>query len=106
MDINPVPKKRYNVLQPEWSSHAVIYQVNTRQFSEQGNFEGVRKGLSHIKSLGADIVWLMPVHPIAEKNRKGELGSRYAVKDYLAINPEFGSKRISKRWWMKRTSFR
>lgn len=92
MDINPVPKKRYNVLQPEWSSHAVIYQVNTRQFSEQGNFEGVRKGLSHIKSLGADIVWLMPVHPIGEKNKKGELGSPYAVKDYLAINPEFGSE--------------
>ena len=92
MDINPVPKKRYNVLQPEWSSHAIIYQVNTRQFSEQGNFEGVRKGLSHIKSLGADIVWLMPVHPIGEKNKKGELGSPYAVKDYLAINPEFGSE--------------
>ena len=92
MDINPVPQQRYKVLQPEWSSHAVIYQVNTRQFSDEGNFEGVRKGLAHIKSLGADIVWLMPVHPIGEKNRKGELGSPYAVKDYLAVNPEFGSE--------------
>ena len=92
MDINPQPQQRYKVIQPEWSSHAVIYQVNTRQFSKEGNFEGVRKGLAHIKSLGADIVWLMPIHPIGEQNRKGELGSPYAVKDYLGINPEFGSE--------------
>lgn len=93
MDINPEPQKRYNVLQPQWSSHAVIYQVNTRQFSKKGNFDGVREGLAHIKSLGADIVWLMPIHPIGEKNRKGELGSPYAVKDYLAVNPEFGTEK-------------
>lgn len=92
MDINPEPQQRYNVLQPQWSSHAVIYQVNTRQFSKKGNFEGVKEGLAHIKSLGADIVWLMPIHPIGEKNRKGELGSPYAVKDYLAVNPEFGTQ--------------
>ena len=52
----------------------------------------MRKGLANIKSLGADIVWLMPIHPIGEQNRKGELGSPYAVKDYLGINPEFGSE--------------
>ncbi|WP_394223201.1 alpha-amylase family glycosyl hydrolase [Alteromonas gracilis] len=92
MDINPEPKHRYKVEQPKWSSHAVIYQVNTRQFSKEGNFEGVRKGLSHIKSLGADIVWLMPINPIGDKHRKGELGSPYAVKDYLAVNAEFGTE--------------
>ena len=92
MDINPEPQQRYKVEQPKWSSHAVIYQVNTRQFSKEGNFEGVIKGLSHIKSLGADIVWLMPINPIGEKHRKGELGSPYAVKDYLAVNPEFGTE--------------
>lgn len=93
MDIDLTPSNRYKVEQPKWSSHAVIYQVNTRQFSAQGNFKGVKKGLAHIKSLGADIVWLMPIHPIGQKKRKGKLGSPYAVKDYLAINPEFGSKR-------------
>jgi len=30
-------------------------------------------------------------HPIAEKNRKGRLGSYYACSDYTSINPEFGS---------------
>ncbi|MCW8092540.1 alpha-amylase family glycosyl hydrolase [Alteromonas sp. ASW11-130] len=82
----------YSVEQPEWSKCAVIYQVNTRQFSKAGNFKGVEQGLDHIKSLGVDIIWLMPVHPIGEVNRKGRLGSPYAVKDYHAINAEFGSE--------------
>ena len=81
----------YKVTQPEWSSHAVIYQVNTRQFSNEGKFAGVTEQLSRIKSLGADIIWLMPIHPIGEVERKGKLGSPYAVKDYMQINPEFGT---------------
>lgn len=89
---NFAPQSLYTVKQPEWSSHAVIYQVNTRQFSTSGDFKGVIAGLSHIKALGADIVWLMPIHPIGDKHRKGELGSPYAVKDYFAINPEFGNE--------------
>ena len=84
------PKSPYQLQQPDWSKDAVIYQVNTRQFSESGNFDGVRAGLDDIRALGADIIWLMPVHPIGDKHRKGELGSPYAVKDYYGINPEFG----------------
>jgi hypothetical protein len=41
--------------------------------------------------MGVDIIWLMPIHPIGVKNRKGTLGSYYSVKDYLAVNPEFGT---------------
>ena len=84
------PKSPYQLQQPDWSKDAVIYQVNTRQFSESGNFDGVRAGLDDIRALGADIIWLMPIHPIGEKHRKGELGSPYAVKDYYGINSEFG----------------
>lgn len=87
----PVNSK-YQFVQPSWSQNAVIYQVNTRQFSAQGTFKGVEAGLDHIKALGADIIWLMPIHPIGEKNRKGSLGSPYAVKDYFGVNPEFGSE--------------
>ncbi|GGF53306.1 alpha-amylase family glycosyl hydrolase [Alteromonas lipolytica] len=88
MSLKPV--ELYSLSQPDWSKDAVIYQVNTRQFSQQGNFDGVTDKLEAIVELGATILWLMPVHPIGVKNRKGELGSPYAVKDYLAINPEFG----------------
>lgn len=74
----------------QWLNQAVIYEVNTRQFSASGRFEAVEAELPRLKELGVDILWFMPIHPIGEKNRKGSLGSYYAVKDYRGINPEFG----------------
>ena len=47
--------------------------------------------LDRIKALGTDTIWLMPVHPTGEVRRKGSLGSPYAIKDYRAVNPEFGT---------------
>lgn len=84
------PQNIYQLEQPDWSKDAVIYQINTRQFSLSGDFAGVTSGLAKVRAFGAKIIWLMPIHPIGEKNRKGELGSPYAVKDFKAINPEFG----------------
>ena len=86
-----VPQSPYRVEQPDWSKNAVIYQINTRQFSEGGNFEGILPQLSRLRELGVDILWLMPIHPIGHKHRKGPLGSPYAVKDYYGINSEFGT---------------
>lgn len=79
------------VTHPEWSYDKNIYEVNIRQYSEEGNFAGFEKHLPRLKEMGVDILWFMPIHPIGEKKRKGELGSYYAVKDYLAVNPEFGT---------------
>ncbi len=76
---------------PEWSKDAVIYEVNIRQYTEEGTFNAFAEHLPRLKELGVDILWLMPVHPIGEKNRKGTLGSYYSIKDYKAINPEFGT---------------
>lgn len=69
----------------------VMYSVFVRNHSEEGNFAGVQKDLDRIKKLGTDIVWLLPIHPIGVKERKGELGSPYAISDYRAINPEYGT---------------
>jgi cyclomaltodextrinase / maltogenic alpha-amylase / neopullulanase len=77
---------------PEWSYNASIYEVNIRQFSEEGTFEAFRRELPRIREMGVDIIWLMPIHPIGEKNRKGTLGSYYSVKDFFGVNPEFGTK--------------
>lgn len=79
------------VVHPKWAPSAVIYEVNTRQFSDQGTFNAVTDNLDRLKTLGVDILWFMPIHPISEKNRKGQLGSYYAVRDYKAVNPEFGT---------------
>lgn len=76
---------------PEWAFNKTIYEVNLRQFSEEGNFDGFRKHLPRLKELRVGILWFMPIHPIGELNRKGSLGSYYSVKDYLDVNPEFGT---------------
>jgi glycosidase len=79
------------ITHPEWSRNATIYQINTRQFTSEGTFRAAEAHLPRLKDLGADILWIMPIHPIGEVNRKGPLGSPYAVKDYLGVNPEFGT---------------
>lgn len=79
------------VIHPEWTRNAVIYEVNLRQYTDSGNITSFARELPRLKELGVDILWFMPIHPISEVNRKGELGSYYAVKDYKAFNPEFGT---------------
>ncbi|MFK7833311.1 MAG: alpha-amylase family glycosyl hydrolase [Winogradskyella sp.] len=85
------PQSYVKLTHPEWSKNASIYQLNTRQFSEEATFKSAQKQLPRLKDLGVDIIWLMPIHTIGEKNRKGSLGSPYSVKDYYSVNPEFGS---------------
>src|SRR5690554_5712338 len=80
------------VQHPEWSKSANIYEVNVRQYSEEGTFNAFRKDLPRLQEMGVDILWLMPIHPIGEKNRKGTLGSYYSVADYKGINPNFGTE--------------
>lgn len=69
----------------------VIYSVFVRNHTPEGTFDGVRRDLPRIRSLGADILWLLPIHPLGEKARKGSLGSPYAIRDYRAVNPEYGT---------------
>ncbi len=71
--------------------NSVIYELNIRQYSQSGKIAEVTKDLPRLKKLGIDIIWLMPINPIGEINRKGSLGSYYSIKDYKAFNPEFGT---------------
>lgn len=86
----PQPEQQAPV-QPEWVKNAVIYEVNTRQYTPEGTFNAFAAHLPRLKELGVDILWFMPIYPISEKNRKGELGSYYASADFRAVNPEFGT---------------
>jgi glycosidase len=81
----------------DWVREAAIYCVYVRSFSPEGNFAGLERRLPELKKLGATVLWLMPIHPIGMKNRKGGLGSPYAVRDYYGINPEFGTMADFKR---------
>ena len=74
-----------------WSYDSVVYELNVRQLTPEGTFAAAAKQLPRIKELGVDIVWVMPLHPIGQLERKGTLGSYYAPADYRAVNPEFGT---------------
>lgn len=75
-----------------WKDSAVIYEVNIRQYTEEGTFKAFQEHLPRLKDLGVDVLWLMPIHPIGVKNRKGGLGSYYSIQDYKGVNPEFGTE--------------
>ncbi|MDF2821759.1 MAG: 1,4-alpha-glucan branching enzyme [Clostridiales bacterium] len=76
---------------PDWADKAVIYEVNVRQYTAEGTFNAFSEHLERLKELGVNTLWFMPIYPISETNRKGTLGSYYAISDYTAINPEFGT---------------
>jgi glycosidase len=82
---------------PAWLREGVIYELFPRNFSAEGNFNGVTARLDELKDLGVGIIWLMPIHPLGEKLRKGTVGSPYAVRDYYAINPAYGTEADLKR---------
>ena len=75
----------------------MIYSIFVRNYSKEGNFEEVRRDLDRIKDLGTDIIWLLPIQPSGKEKRKGSLGSPYAISDYRAINPEYGTMEDFKR---------
>ncbi len=76
---------------PDWAKNATIYEVNTRQFTEEGTFEAFMEHMPRLADMGVSILWFMPIHPIGEVERKGTLGSYYSVLDYKGVNPEFGT---------------
>ncbi len=88
-DYTPAPYVQFE--NADWTRDAVIYQMNTRQFTQAGTFAAAQEQLPRLAQMGVDIVWLMPIHPIGEVNRKGGMGSGYSVKDYRAVNPDLGT---------------
>ena len=81
----------------EWVRDGVIYEIYPRAFSPGANFNGVTAQLDRLKEVGVTILWLMPIHPIGQLKKKGSVGSPYAVRDYYAINPDYGTKNDLKR---------
>lgn len=76
---------------PPWALQSNIYEVNVRQYTPEGTFAAFSKALPRLKQMGVQILWFMPITPISRTDRKGKLGSYYAVQEYKAINPEFGT---------------
>lgn len=75
----------------DWVHSTNIYEVNLRQYTDEGTFNAFAAALPRLKDMGVHTLWFMPVQPVGIKNRKGSLGSYYSISDYTAINPEFGT---------------
>lgn len=88
---NDTTVARTRIPSPEWTRNATIYEVNVRQFSEEGTFKAVEQQLTRLREMGVDILWLMPIHPISKENLQGTAGNPYAVEDYKAVNPDYGT---------------
>jgi glycosidase len=83
--------------EPDWTRSANIYEVNVRQYTKEGTINAFVSHLPRLRSMGVNILWFMPIQPIGVKNRKGSLGSYYSIRDYTAVNPEFGTMEDFKR---------
>ena len=75
----------------DWINNTDVYEVNIRQYTEEGTFNAFLQELPRLQEMGVSVLWLMPITPIAQKNKKGTMGSPYACSDYTTINPEFGT---------------
>lgn len=69
----------------------IIYCVYVRAHTPEGSFRALMGDLDRIRALGADILWLMPIHPIGVQGKKGSLGCPYANRDYRGVNPAYGT---------------
>ncbi|MEJ0089506.1 MAG: alpha-amylase family glycosyl hydrolase [Limisphaerales bacterium] len=76
---------------PAWLRDGVIYEIFPRDFSAAGDLKGVTAKLDQLKDLGVTVLWIMPIHPIGEKCRKGDYGSPYSIRDYYAVDPNYGT---------------
>jgi len=76
---------------PSWIMQGNIYEVNIRQYTPEGTFNAFSNHLQRLKDMGVQTLWFMPINPISVKDRKGAMGSYYAVADYTTVNPEFGT---------------
>src|SRR6059058_2020082 len=75
----------------DWIVHTNIYEINLRQYTEEGTIRAFIPHLPRLKDMGVQTLWFMPITPISQKERKGSMGSYYACSDYVSVSPEFGS---------------
>ncbi|QBO57093.1 alpha-amylase family glycosyl hydrolase [Chryseobacterium salivictor] len=83
--------KKQMDLPSEWKHTTNIYEVNLRQYTQEGTFRAFEKEMPRLKEMGVKTLWFMPITPISQKVKKGTMGSQYAAHDYVSINPEFGN---------------
>jgi alpha-amylase len=80
-----------NFKRASWINNTNVYEVNLRQYTQEGTIKAFEKELPRLKQMGVHVLWFMPITPIAQKNKKGSLGSYYACSNYTSVSEEFGT---------------
>ena len=83
--------QQFSTPHPEWIKKSTIYEVHIRQYTKSGTFKEFESHLTRLKNLGIEILWLMPIQPLGVEKRKGNIGSPYSIRDYVSVNPDFGT---------------
>lgn len=65
-----------------------MYQINPRVFAPQNAFNAVTDRLDSIRALGINVIWFMPINEVGVER---SVNSPYCVKNYKAVNAEFGT---------------
>lgn len=76
---------------PDWIKRTIIYEMYIRVYTKEGTFKAAQKKLPYLKKLGVEVLWLMPIHPVGQKKKKGSIGCPYSVRDYRKVNPKWGT---------------
>lgn len=84
-------EQKFTVKHVDWIKNAIIYEVYLRHYTPEGTINAFIEHIPRLKELGIDILWIMPIQPIGKKNKKGSLGSPYAISDYISVNPDLGT---------------
>lgn len=69
-------------------NEVVVYEANPKIFARTNALNAISARLDEIKSLGVNVLWLMPVY---EQGVKDAVGSPYCVKDYKKLNADYGT---------------
>lgn len=78
-----------------WPHAGITYEIFIQSFYDSnedgiGDINGVTKKLDHVKELGANAIWFMPIMPSPSYHK-------YDVTDYKDIHPDYGTMEDFKR---------
>lgn len=66
----------------------VMYEAYPGMFGTSNGLQGITAQLDNIDKLGVNVLWLMPIYP--QGQLKG-VGSPYSVRNYTAVNENYGT---------------
>ncbi len=75
---------------PLWARQGRLYELFFKSLTPQGTISAAMPYLPYLKSLGINIIWVMPVMENAAPIDNGS-GTGYNIKNFFKVAPEYGT---------------